>query len=130
MSNMNTDIIIVDDDPSNTTLTKMLLELEGFTVTIADTIKAAHEAANPNIDAFIIDYHLTRDEKGVDLLYDIRAGNTAAAANCISIIASGDDRKEHEVMRAGADMFLCKPFTVDTLVAQLNILLSDRGTDG
>ncbi len=130
MSNINTNIIIVDDDPSNTTLTKMLLELDGFTVTIADTIKAAHEAANPDTGAFVIDYHLTRDEKGIDLLQDIRAGSTAASPNCVGIIASGDDRKRLEAMQAGADIFLCKPFTVDTLVVELNRLLADRGIDG
>ncbi len=127
---MGTKIIIVDDDPTNTALTKMLLELDGFTVTIAATLAAAREAAAPNVGAFIIDYHLTRGETGIDLLQDIRAGKTAVPIDCISIIASGDSRKEREVMEAGADLFFPKPFTVSTLVEELNRLTLNKETNG
>ena len=123
-------LIIVDDDPTNTALTKMLLELEGFEVTTTDTLAGAHAAANPDVDAFIIDYHLTRGEKGIDLLRDIRAGKTDARRDCVSIISSGDYRSEADALAANATLFLCKPYGIEVLVTHLRELLAEGGTDG
>ena len=122
-------LIIVDDDPTNTALTKMLLELEGFEVTTTDTLAGAHAAATPDVDAFIIDYHLTRGEKGIDLLRDIRAGKTGAPRDCISIISSGDYRSEADAIAVNANLFLSKPYTINVLVKHLHKLL-DGDTDG
>lgn len=127
---MSTQLIIVDDDPSNTALTKMLLEFEGFNIVTTDTLAGAHAAATADIDAFIIDYHLTRGEKGIDLLRDIRAGKTDAPRDCISIVSSGDYLKEEAALAAGASLFLCKPYAIDVLVKGLQKLLADGGTDG
>lgn len=127
---MTAKIIIVDDDPTNTELAKILLELEGFEVVTAATLATAHATAAPDIDAFIIDYHLTRDEKGIDLLRDIRAGRTGAPRDCISIISSGDHRSEADVMEAGATLFLSKPYSIEILVTHLHKLLAEGGTRG
>ena len=127
---MSTTIIIVDDDPTNTALTKMLLELEGFNIITADTLAKAQAAATPDTGVFIIDYHLTRGEKGIDLLRDIRAGKTDAPQNCICIVSSGDYRSEADVIAAGATLFLSKPYSIDTLAAHLRELLATGGHDG
>jgi len=127
---MSTQLIIVDDDPTNTALTKMVLELEGFNVVTTDTLAGAHAAATADIDAFVIDYHLTRGEKGIDLLRDIRAGKTDAPRDCISIISSGDNRRENDALAADATLFLCKPYTIGVLISHLQELLGDGGTDG
>ena len=127
---MSNNIIIVDDDPTNTALTKMLLELDGFNVTTADTLANAHVIASPATDVFIIDYHLTRGEKGIDLLRDIRAGKTDASPDCVCIVSSGDYRSKEDAIAAGATLFLSKPYSIDTLVAHLRELLADGGLNG
>jgi DNA-binding response OmpR family regulator len=124
---MNAKIVIVDDDPTNTELARMLLELEGFIVITAATLTAAYAVAAPDIDAFIIDYHLARGEKGIDLLRDIRAGKTGAPHNCISIVSSGDYRSEPDAVEAGATLFLSKPYSIEILVTHLYKLLAEGG---
>ena len=130
MTDMSTKIVIVDDDPTNTELTKILLELEGFEVVTAATLAAARTATTPDVNGFIIDYHLKRGEKGIDLLYDIRAGKTEAPSDCVSIVSSGDPRSEVDVIAAGATLFLPKPYSIEILVTHLRKLLAEGGTRG
>lgn len=127
---MSAKIIVVDDDHTNTELAKMLLEFEGFEVITADTLAAARALATPDVSAFIIDYHLTRDEKGIDLLRDIRAGKTDTPRDCISIISSGDYRSAQDAMKAGATLFLSKPYSIEILVTHLRNLLAKGGIRG
>jgi len=99
--------MLVDDDQTMTSLMKTLLELDGYEVVIArqgtDALARA-ESENPNI--LIIDYHLT-DMEGVDVVRQLR--QHSAFANRPILMASGLDVRE-EVMAAGADEFIVKPF--------------------
>jgi len=100
-------VMIVDDDRTMTSLMKTLLELDGYDVVVVSRGKdvvAKAEEAHPDI--IIMDYHLA-DTHGVEILKDIRAHGTLAKTPVI--IASGMD-VSMEVMAAGADEFLTKPF--------------------
>ncbi|MFQ5419982.1 MAG: response regulator [Anaerolineae bacterium] len=123
-------IIVVDDDHTNITLTKMLLELDGFQVTTCTDIPQATEAAGNGIDAFVIDYHLARGVNGLELLHQIRNGETAAAPETIVIVTSGDYRREIESNQAGADLFLHKPYPPENLSEELKKLLKMRESHG
>lgn len=119
-----TQIILVDDDTTNVELIKMLLELDGFSVNACTDIRqATGAAAKTAVSAFIIDHHLSRDESGLDLLRDIRAGQTGAANNVPVIMTSGDDRRSDEALAAGASTFLLKPYPPTTLTQTLQTLL-------
>ncbi|MGB1288343.1 MAG: response regulator [Aggregatilineales bacterium] len=100
-------IMIVDDDRTTTSLLEMLLELDGYEVIVvsmgANVIPTA-EKDTP--DLFLMDYHLT-DMHGVDILRDLRVH--ATLKDIPVIIASGMN-VEDEVMAAGANEFLIKPF--------------------
>ena len=56
-------VIVVDDDPTNMTLLKLLLELDGFVVNTYSDVPSAKAAAQKDTDAFVIDYHLARGMK-------------------------------------------------------------------
>ena len=105
--------MIVDDDRTMVKLLQTLLELDGFEVVIArhgaDVIGRAMETSP---DVFLMDYHLT-DMVGVDVLRQIRADGDLA--NIPVVIASGDTDVEDEVLAAGADAFLRKPYDPDDL---------------
>ena len=116
-------IIVVDDDPTNITLTKLLLELDGFSVTTCFDIASAKSYADEKTDAFLIDCHLARGASGIDLLRDIRSGSTAAEQEVVVIITSGDYRRESEASEAGADKFLLKPYPPESLSENLTKLL-------
>lgn len=111
-------VMIVDDDLTTVSLLETLLELDGFEVKSvnrgADVIVNA-EVFQPDI--FLMDYHLA-DTEGVEILKQIRAHATLSSTPVV--IASGMD-VEDEVMDAGANAFLVKPFEP----ADLPILFND-----
>jgi DNA-binding response OmpR family regulator len=99
--------MIVDDDATTTSLLQTLLELDGYEVIVValgnDVIPKA-ESDPP--DLILMDYHLN-DIHGVEILKAIRAH--AQFANLPVIMASGMDKSD-EVLAAGANHFLTKPF--------------------
>lgn len=112
--------MIVDDDRTMVRLLQTLLELDGFDVSIArqggDVMSVATETQP---DVLLMDYHLA-DTTGVEVLRELRA--SAEFANIPVVIASGMD-VEDEVIAAGANAFLVKPFEPDQLPGLFNRLI-------
>lgn len=119
-----TQIIVVDDDNANSSLIKMLLELDGFRVEACENQEKAEEVATPETKAFVIDCHLARGRSGLDLLRAIRAGKTNAHSDTAVIITSGDYRREEESMTSGANLFLLKPYPPNALSEVITEILS------
>lgn len=117
-------VLIVDDDRTTVKLLQTLLELDGYTVAVAprggDVIPLAVQFQP---DIFLMDYHLS-DMDGVEVLRDLRAGAADGQfVTCPVVMASGLDVEE-EVMAAGANAFLVKPFEPDDLPALFNRLVA------
>lgn len=123
-------IIFVDDDRANGELVRMLLEMDGFQVSVCPDVDKAALAANDGVDAFIIDCNLARQTNGVDLLKRIRRGETPAQQDIPVIMTSGDDRREAEAEEAGANCFLLKPYPPSVLSSELFRLLHKESTSG
>lgn len=116
-------ILLVDDDPTNSDLLKMFLELEAFDVIVARTLDKARLALDQTIDLILLDYHLTRRMNGLTLMNEIRTGQTIQAAELPVIVASGDDRVEQKALDEGANYFMHKPFSPTDLVTKIRELL-------
>ncbi len=119
-----TKIILVDDDRTNAMLIKRLLEMDGYKVQVCPDVERALEASKRGVDAFVIDCNLSYGDDGVDLLVDIRSGNTEADRNTPVIMTSGDDRRLASAEFAGATRFLIKPYSPGFLSGQLGELLN------
>ncbi|MCA9936015.1 MAG: response regulator [Ardenticatenaceae bacterium] len=119
-----TKVIVVDDDPTNVTLTQMLLELDGFTVTACTNLQQAMQATQEGADAYVVDVNLSRGESGLDFLTAVRAGETPASKDVIFIITSGDHRRKREAKEAGASKFLLKPYPPEGLSTIINELIA------
>ena len=117
-------IIVLDDDKTNTELIKMLLELDGFQVEPCLTIEDAIRVTTPEIDALVIDCNLSRGTSGLDLLRQIRANETNASGDTVVVMTSGDVRREKEALELGANLFLLKPYPPESLATTLNTLLN------
>lgn len=119
-----TNVLLVDDDRTSVNLVKMLLELDGFKVTVCYDIASAQAAATAETAAVIVDYHLRAGDNGLALVRAIRQGETAAATNTLTILTTGDQRKEEEAAAAGVDKFMLKPYPPSTLSQTIRDLLA------
>ncbi|MCA9924340.1 MAG: response regulator [Anaerolineales bacterium] len=123
-------VIVVDDDPTNAGLIKMLLELDGFQVTSCSDKTETEKAATIETQVFVIDCNLARGASGIDILKSIRTGLMAASETAVVIMTSGDYRLEQETMAAGANRFLLKPYSPDVLSKMISALLQNGGVSG
>jgi len=112
-------IIVIDDDPTNAGLIKMLLELDGYEVTAGSDEEEAIAATQKDTSAFVIDCNLARGASGIDILRKVRNGQTDASQDAIVIMTSGDYRLENETIEAGANQFLLKPYSPDILSKEI-----------
>jgi DNA-binding response OmpR family regulator len=118
-------VMIVDDDLTTVKLVQMLLEMDGFEVRISarggDVIPLAVQFEP---DLFLMDYHLA-DMDGVTILRDLRGGAAGGAfVRTPVVVASGLDVEE-EVIEAGANAFLVKPFEPSELGPLFNRLIDN-----
>jgi DNA-binding response OmpR family regulator len=118
-------IILVDDDRTNTTLIRMLLEMDGFVVIACPDVARAQLATGDGVDAFIIDCNLAHGDDGIELLRAIRVGLTEADPDIPVIMTSGDDSRSAAAELAGATRFLVKPYSPGTLSTHLSELLEN-----
>src|SRR5437879_3390413 len=107
-----TKVMIVDDDRTTVMLLQTLLELDGFVVSLVARGAMVMDKVNAEKpDIFMLDYHLS-DMDGVAVVKNLRADPQFEKTPII--VASGLN-VEHEAKKAGATMFLLKPFDPDKL---------------
>jgi DNA-binding response OmpR family regulator len=116
------EILIVDDDPTTCRLLALQLEMEGFacgTVSDPRAVLSTIAATCPRV--VLLDYHLGRHE-GLEVLRALRSQEEYT--NLSVVIMSGlDYRRECE--SAGANAFVLKPFTPQTLVETIRRVLKE-----
>lgn len=113
-------VLIIDDDIASSQLIKTLLELDGLEATICIRGSDAMNQANALLpDVFLIDYHLD-DRSGVELVQVLR--KTGTFAQTPIIMASGRDVST-EAYKAGADVFLIKPYEPEELTKSIFALM-------
>jgi two-component system, NtrC family, nitrogen regulation response regulator NtrX len=108
-------ILILDDEPNIGNSLRLILEREGYAVTITRTIADARAAAD-RADAFLLDVRLP-DGSGIDLLRQLRERDLAAPAIMISGHATIADAVQ--ATRTGAFDFLEKPLSRDKVLLSL-----------
>jgi len=117
-----THIVLVDDDRTNSNLIKMWLEMDNFQVTVCNSLSNAKSEAG-KADLFVVDFHLGRNEYGIDFLTDVREAKTEADAATPIIITSGDHRQEKVVLEKGANCFMLKPYPPSELSSTIKELI-------
>jgi two-component system, NtrC family, nitrogen regulation response regulator NtrX len=110
-------ILIVDDEENIGRSLRMILEREGYAVSVCNS--AAQFRSHPDAgraDAFLLDVRLP-DGSGIDLLRAIRQGENGSPA--IMISGHGTIADAVEATRAGAFDFLEKPLGRDRVLLAL-----------
>src|SRR5436190_4193089 len=110
-------ILIVDDEENIGRSLRLILEREGYAVSICRSAAEFEQCADARrADAFLLDVRLP-DGSGIDLLRAIRQGENGAPA--IMISGHGTIADAVEATRAGAYDFLEKPLGRDKVLLAL-----------
>jgi DNA-binding response OmpR family regulator len=100
-------VLVVDDDPSIRLLCRVNLQLDGYVVTEAGTLDEARTAiAEQQPDLVILDVHVPGGD-GRELLAELRAERPELPVALLTGSAARED-----LLRAGADALIPKPFTL------------------
>jgi DNA-binding response OmpR family regulator len=111
-------ILIVDNDDNILMLLMDFLILKGFYVRTADNGQKAIEILKTEpFDIIITDYDMP-GINGVELTNIIRSMNLNSL-----IIGISADSKEQDFLKAGADLFISKPFSISDLNNSIDRLL-------
>ena len=114
-------ILIVDDEPRITSLLQGELELEGYTVTIANDGASGLIAirSSPPPELLLLDWNLP-DFSGLEICRRVRA--TGLVTPILMLTAHDAIKDKVEALDAGADDYLIKPFSIEELLARLRAL--------
>jgi two-component system KDP operon response regulator KdpE len=122
---MSLKVLVVEDDREIRGLLQSVLTVEGFEVRSAVSVSEARALLAHDLpDLLILDLGLP-DGSGADLLHEARR---AKALPVIVVSAREDEAQKIELLDAGADDYLVKPFGVGELLARMRVALRHRGT--
>lgn len=125
---MSRKILIVEDDSSTTAYLAKGLGEAGYAVETCSNGRDGLFLASEGIFDLIIADRMLPGLDGLSMVSAIRAAGIATPALILSALASVDDRVDG--LKAGADDYLCKPFSFAELSARIEALVrrSDRAT--
>jgi two-component system response regulator RegX3 len=114
-------VVVVEDEPAIALPVCDRLAREGFRVTHADDGRKGLAAASADgVDLVVLDLMLPA-KSGSDVLAELRATGHRVPVICLTAKTSEKDRVGH--LRAGADDYVTKPFSLDELVARVEAVL-------
>jgi DNA-binding response OmpR family regulator len=120
-------ILVVDDDPSVTSVLKRGLAYEGFAVdTAADGVEGLRIARERTPDLVVLDIMMP----GLDGLEVLRRLREADARLPVIMLTAKDAPADQVAgLEHGADDYVVKPFTFEVLVARVRALLRRKEAD-
>jgi CheY-like chemotaxis protein len=118
-------ILVVDDDPDISSVLALSLNEQSYNVLNAyDGLQAVAAAKREKPDMIILDLMLPEMD-GFEVLKKIKSDSETMQIPIIIITGRGDDDRE-KAIKLGANKYLLKPFTVKSLLEELDKILKDE----
>jgi two-component system KDP operon response regulator KdpE len=118
-------VLVVEDDREIRSLIRSSLTVEGFEVQTAVSVSEARallQHARP--DVMLLDLGLP-DGDGIELVQEVRKHYSLPI---LVVSARHQEAQKIQLLDAGADDYLTKPFSVAELLARIRVALRHRGT--
>ncbi|WP_075881249.1 response regulator transcription factor [Vreelandella massiliensis] len=118
-------VLVVDDEPNIVLSLEFLMEQAGFEVTTAEDGEQALESVkSAQPDLILLDISLP-GISGFDVLEQLRAQPETERLPIIMLTAHGREVEREKGMALGADDYITKPFSTQTLVEKVKGLLNE-----
>lgn len=118
---MNRKILVVEDDASTAAYLAKGLSEAGYSVEVAANGRDGMFLASKGIFDLVIADRMLPGLDGLGMVSALRAAKVATPVSVLFALASVDDRVDG--LRAGADDYLCKPFSFAELSARIEALI-------
>ena len=119
-------VLVVDDEPNIVLSLEFLMEQAGFeVVTAEDGEQALEQVNNASPDLLLLDISLP-GMSGFDVLERLRGQEATAQLPIIMLTAHGRDVEREKGMALGADDYITKPFSTQSLVEKVKALLKEE----
>ncbi|PCF97472.1 response regulator transcription factor [Vreelandella nigrificans] len=118
-------VLVVDDEPNIVLSLEFLMEQAGFeVVTAEDGEQALEQVSVASPDLLLLDISLP-GMSGFDVLERLRSQDATAQLPIIMLTAHGRDVEREKGMALGADDYITKPFSTQSLVEKVKALLAE-----
>jgi DNA-binding response OmpR family regulator len=115
-------ILVIEDEKRIAEAIRRSLETVGYIIdTKANFNEGFHSALNPDYDLIVLDRMLPNHTDGLEIVKLIRERKISTPVLLLSALSEVDERVEG--LRAGADDYLPKPFSIKELTARIKVLL-------
>ena len=119
-------VLVVDDEPNIVLWLEFLMEQAGFEVVTAEDGEQALARVNDSQpDLLLLDISLP-GISGFDVLERLRSEAATAQLPIIMLTAHGRDVEREKGMALGADDYITKPFSTQSLVEKVKALLIEE----
>lgn len=119
-------VLVVDDEPNIVLSLEFLMEQAGFeVVTAEDGEQALARVGDTQPDLLLLDISLP-GISGFDVLERLRGQEATAHLPIIMLTAHGRDVEREKGMALGADDYITKPFSTQSLVEKVKALLNEE----
>ncbi|CAH1044475.1 response regulator transcription factor [Halomonas sp. TD01] len=117
-------VLVVDDEPNIVLSLEFLMEQAGFQVVTAYDGEAALERISDSApDLLLLDISLP-GISGFDVLEHLRRSAATAQLPVIMLTAHGRDIEREKGLALGADDYITKPFSTQSLIEKVKSLLN------
>lgn len=122
---MSLRVLVVEDDREIRAMMQSSLSVEGFEVQTAVSVSEASALLRHSLpDVIVLDLGLP-DGDGIELVHEIRKHHSMPI---LVVSARHQEVQKIQLLDAGADDYLTKPFSVSELLARIRVALRHRGT--
>ncbi len=119
-------ILVVEDSLTQAEELRYLLELKGYTVTIARTGKEALDVIASSAQDFIISDIIMPEMDGYELCKTIKSDKSFSSIPLILLTSLSSPENLLKGLESGADGFLSKPFSKNTLYDRIESISVNR----
>ncbi len=87
-------------------------------------LEAIERLSLSSFELMVLDLNMP-DIGGIEVLEFVRAQDTLRSLPVLIVTTRGDDQSRERVLQAGATSFLAKPFTPDSIIAEVRAILPE-----